>query len=58
MLRRFGSVGQNWETLEWPGVKGETETWVDMQMGDAGSQRRDTKEMERETQVKGDAELA
>lgn len=35
--------------------QGEAETWVDTKMGD---QKRGTKEMERERQVKGDAELA
>jgi hypothetical protein len=32
LLSRFG-VRQTWETLEWPGVKGEAEAWGDTQMG-------------------------
>lgn len=60
-----GADLQTWETLEWPGVKGETETWGDTQRGmlevRGGAQKswkKNSRLKEREEQVKDDVEQA
>lgn len=48
MLSRF-VVRQTWETLEWPGVKREAETWGDTQMGYWKSEEGHRRAEERKT---------